>query len=530
MKTVKHYLSFVLLLIFATAFMPKQINAATNELKIPDDAYVVVNLDLNAIWNKADLRNSMNLQVVNEIRKELQREMPMVDELVVSTLRDPFSTGLNINENIVFFAAPSAGQTYFVLSAALTSSADMERYLSKISKAGGNNGTLPIYRDYDNNITFLNLDDFIAAYTDKRILFVIPESRYPTVEDMQNYAKNIFNFPSSRNMTYNANFREYWNNRGDVGAYAPNKSIKPITDLIIARCGGNEMLSEKMKAAMMQTSFYMSASFEKGYIQCALKTIGTSMELKKVCEHPFNKNLLKYLPEQTLGAMSLSIGISDFMSYCKSMIPNSTIFNQKSGIGSYTIADIINAFGGSLAFSSYAFDAKDEVLYAVVVDINNMSTFKAVLEASRYTKNGDFYVLDSYSPRIYLGNNVAVMSNDIKTLNKAMVGGYSSNVKAAYNKLAAGNYFYLGLDLSKFPASTLKELYEEEKYDYYNEEYVTEVDPERKRYVDAVRNMLDYFEVDMFVNDGFIGRLHLTNKTTNSLLYIIREFDKLVQF
>lgn len=527
MKTVKHYLSFALLLIFATAFMPKQINAATNELVIPDDAYVVVNLDLNAIWNKADLRNSMNLQVVNEIRKELQREMPMVDELVVSTLRDPFSTGLNINENIVLFAAPSAGQTYFVLSAALTNSADMERYLSKISKAAGSDGTLPIYRD--NNFTFLNLEDFIAAYTDKRILFVIPESRYQTMEDMRNYAISIFNLPSNRNMTYDLNFKEYWRNRGDFGAYVAYKSIASVTNMLLELYAG-DVISDKMMANMMQTSYYLSATFEKGYIQCAIKTIGTSKELKKVFEHSFNKSILKYLPEQTLGAATVSISIDKFMSYYNTMNPNNNIYNMSSGIGSYTFAEILNAFGGSLAFSSYAFDANDEVLYAVVVDINNMPTFKAILEASGYTKNGDFYVLDSYSPRIYLGNNVAVMSNDIKTLNKAMTGGYTNNVKAAYNKLAAGNYFYLGLDLSKFPASALEDLYMEDYYNYYTEEYVTEIDPERKRYVDAVRNMLDYIEVEMFVNDGFVGRLHLTNKNINSLLYIIREFDKLVKF
>ena len=75
----------------------------------------------------------------------------------------------------------------------------------------------------------------------------------------------------------------------------------------------------------------------------------------------------------------------------------------------------------------------------------------------------------------------------------------------------------------------LDDLYKEDVYNYYTDEYYTEVDPERKKIVDGVRNMLDYCEAEMFVNDGFVGRLHLTNKNINSLLYIIREFDKLTR-
>ena len=74
---------------------------------IPDDAFMVVNVNAVDLMQKMDVENIDNISFVKLARQELKSEDPKMAELVDKIIADPLSTGLNLKEDMLAYVTLS---------------------------------------------------------------------------------------------------------------------------------------------------------------------------------------------------------------------------------------------------------------------------------------------------------------------------------------------------------------------------------------------------------------------------------------
>ena len=71
---------------------------------IPDNAVGVIDVNLANLLKKADVQNIDNIAFVKMARQELRKEDPRVSEMVDRLIKDPKSTGINLNSDMLFLS------------------------------------------------------------------------------------------------------------------------------------------------------------------------------------------------------------------------------------------------------------------------------------------------------------------------------------------------------------------------------------------------------------------------------------------
>ena len=523
MKTIRHFFRFMLQLFLVVVVMLSSCSSVTNTKKditsiVPNNTIFVVNVDLGSIWQKGEFDNLKNLDIVKEYRNELKQEDPKVEKLLGEFLNNPLSCGINMKENLVYFATQENDDIIYVFSLLLSSRNDFEKFINSINQIS--NDASNLYFDYDNeNDLYYNtsIDGMLFIYNDDRVMSVWSDKfRYSTTL-LKNYSIHLLNLKNNDCITQNSSFKEYWENRGDISMFGMYDKY----DLKLPQSFMN----------LKNMSSYLTCSMEKGSIDVRCNTIGMPENIIGLTNHSFNKNIIKYMPGKTFAAVTLSLNPDKIISLINDIDGNSTTTNEKIGVGNYTTNDLVNAFGGSFVASFYDMLDNEMPAVALAADINNKELIKALIESRGFAKNGDFYSDQQTNMKIYLTNNKIIISTDGALLKTASNGGYNNSLKDIANKAQEGNYAYLYLNLSNYPTEIVnminKEAYTKYYYDYNTDTYSSYVDEEEAHIFYEIMSWFTFAEAQLDSN-GLVVKLHTADNNTNSLSFLINRFDRLI--
>ncbi len=517
MKTMKRKLFRVLPMIVAAALFMVSCSSSNEGAFIPKDITSVCHIDVATLWKKGDLSNADNLQMVKGMRQQLKAESPELDQMLGAILKEPSSCGIDFKQPVCYFAEPVNSDywwlTYDVISAKMDSRSRFDQFVDNLAK---NCGEELKHGDTLGMTVFYLTDDMLAAYNDDRLFFIHDPSNIFTddiepVSEIPNgkkYLAKILNLKKDESMASNENFAKYLKERKDLSFFMSYGNIMGISanpmNALIQRIYGERDLEQFKKASVC-----VYGSFEKGRIEITSKTYGIPESLQKFGNQKFNEELLAYLPAQTLAAFTVSIDMKALTEYLGAIEDEDFSINDPLGIDDYTVRDLLNALGGSMAISFYGFQ-EGMPYFAAAMDMNDNQLIRDLLNEVA-VNNGNVYSFDFFPMQLVLNDKVAVLSTDPAIIANAQAGGKSNGLMAVADKAKKGNYFYMDLNLEDWPT-----------------ELLALIGFDSNPIVSSIFAMLDRMEAETVNGQDGKACIYLTSDKDNSLAYILQEVDKMM--
>lgn len=286
----KHFLKSRLLTMLTASFLLGLMvfSGCSNKSKtgymIPDDASIVLSVDLNSLWKKGDLDNIDQVSIVKYLRKELKSEDPNAAKILDELLEDPNSCGLKLKGEVVAFQSKTIKSPVCV-GFSVKDPGTFEDFLKKTSKK------------FDFDVDIDDKGDFQFAYSrelgmaacwNKKKAYIISGSEKKTEND----AENLMSLTKQNSMAGNKDFNKAMKGKGDIHFFFNNG------DVLQAMRDENPSYYREMKSVLspFKDSFScLSLGFEKGSIKIVYRILGTDSK----------QNILK-------GDVRLSLDLDDY--------------------------------------------------------------------------------------------------------------------------------------------------------------------------------------------------------------------------
>lgn len=515
MKKLNRYLFRVLPVMVAATMFMVSCSSSDEGTFIPKGATSVCHIDVASIWKKGDFANADKLQMMKSLRDSLGDISPEGNQMIEAMLKDPSSCGIDFRQPVCFFSEPVTedlpGIDYSVAVAKIQSRSKFDKFLSDLENVSGDK-----FKHCDTlGLTSIEIDKGqTLAYNDDRIFFVFntPDMLYLDLPDLEDkiltsnqYIAKLLNLKKEESMASNKYFDKYLAGRKDFSYYMRygNLPLGIATNILQQIC------SEKSLKQLEEASTCIYASFEDGRIEITSKAYGIPKALQKLGAQNFNKELLAYLPSQTLAAFTFSVNMDDMIDIFESMEDGDQILDEPLEIKDYTVKDLMKALGGSMAATFYGYQ-EGTPYFAAAIDLTNTQVARDLLNEMAIN-NGNVYSFDFLSMQLVLTDKVAVLSTDPAVIANAQTGGKSNGLMAIADKAKKGNYFYFDLNLEDWPT-----------------ELLALIGFDSNPIVSSIFAMLDRLEAETVNNQDGVCNIYLTNDKVNSLAYIFQEVDKLM--
>ncbi len=520
MKTMKRYLLRVLPVMVTVAMLMVSCSKGADEgAFIPKNASVIFHINVASLWQKADLANADNLQMMNSLHEAFQVISPKGDQLVEAFLKDPTSCGIDFKKPVCVFSEPFTegpiNTEYTVASAKLQSRKDFDKFVVDLEEVVGEK-----FKHCDTlDMTVIELgENELLAYNNSRLFFIenFPQMINGILDDPSDevltstqYLAKLLNLKKEESMASNKYFDKYLADSKDISYFMSygnmlNITITPMNSILM------KFYSEKDLKEFEEASVCIYTSFENGRIELTSKTYGIPEVLQKFGSHKFNEELLTYLPAQTLAALTVSADVKDLVEYIDSLEDGELNLDESLGIDDYTIRDLINALGGSMAASFYGMQ-EGTPYFTAAIDLNNSDLARNLLNELA-VNNGNTYSFEIFPDmQLVLNDKVAVLSTDPAVIANAQAGGKSNGLMAIADKAKKGNYFYMDLKLANWPT-----------------ELLALIGIDSMPIVSSIFAMFDYIEAETINDQDGICNIYLSSDKTNSLAYILQEVDKMI--
>ena len=519
MKTMKRYLLRMLPAMVAAAMFMVSCSSASDEgAFIPKNATDVMHIDLASLWKKGDLSNADNLQMVKSLRQHLQSSDNGSDKLLEAILKDPSSCGIDFRQPVCSFHEPAAedfpGIDYCAVIAKMQNRSKFEQFLANLEEVLGNK----VERKDTLGLTTIDLGETeLLAYNDDKIFFI---ENYPEllmnmdefdgkVLSSIQYVDKLMKLKKEESMASNKYFDKYLAERKDFSYFMcyGNQlltSANPMFNLLL------QFYNEKSLEQFKEASMCIYGSFENGRLEITSKSYGIPEELQKFGTQKFNDGLLAYLPAQTLAAATFSVDMEAMAKFLDAMKDEDLSLDEPLGIKEYTLRDLMNALGGSLAASFYGMQ-EGTPYFAAAVDIKDNKVARDLLNELA-VNNGNVYTFDFFpAMQLVLNDKVAVLSTDPSVIANAQAGGKSNGLMTIADDAKKGNYLYMDLNLENWPI-----------------ELLDLIGLNNNPIVEAIFSMLDRIEAKNIDEQNGKACIFFTNDKVNSLAFILQEVDKMM--
>lgn len=515
MKTFRQYLRFALPVVATVALLFSSCSSSLKEkeAQVPKNAYFVANVNLGTLWEKGDLKNIENLRTYSMLQDGLS-SLPKLERFVTNLLKDPSSSGIDTGKDILFFVAKNGKSPMVTLTASLKNKKEFSDFLSSLSDFADFN--LSVDNESDDGLVYATLDkDAVAVYNEKSVALVIATDR-ESRKGMNEYGASLFEMEESESLFSNSQFKEYWNNRKEIGYYLPLSNIMNDKDLIPAYAMSEmkrEMGDEQFNALKNVTTF-CSMAFQNGSIDMHFKTLGLPSNYK-LTGSGIPSSLMRFMPDHTLAALSISVDMPALMKIWESNKEIRQAFNERIEGTSYTVKDLFSLFGGNLVASFYGMDNNGMPLFAVSADVKDNAMVAQLIESfgdAGIQQTGNIYSMpiEGMPSWLYSNGNTIAFTNDGNAANLYAVGGYGNGLGQVASKIQKGNYFYMDLNLHNYPGILLDMI----GYRY---------DPT----LEQVLSILNSLEIISMGDNEGLFRINLNN-TDNSLALIVNLVDQLI--
>ena len=486
----------ILLICVTTLFTLLALNSCNSNSEranyIPGDALIVVNLDMKSLWNKCDFSNINNISFVKLGLQELREDEPAFGKIVDDIIKDPISSGLNLKNDITFFA----NDRYGVIVASMHNMSKFEEKLNDLA------------RENDIKLHFEKKDGYKKAILDDLYFFYYnKEVAYFEVSNLANGFDDFLNDKKSKTLADNKKFKEYWKTRTelslwlDFGAFIDLADYKNSAELLDEYFG----ISKDYLDALHDGCLVCNLAFDDGCIRLTSDMPGVDTKYVKEFTKAFNKELLGSLPEKSYALVTLAMNPEFMEHYLETLSRNDDIDLDEEIIDNVTIRDILHIFNGSVAFSLFDFDEMKEMPFmAIVADIKNDSDIKQILARLNLTMENGYYKIpeSEFDGELYIAvkDKKAIFTNSYSAI-KDFTNGTAKGINI---KPKSDNYAYADLDINNYPIALTSNI------------------PEK-----ICKLLAQYSDYTEIKSDGYKGEwtVYLKNKKENSLLFTLHFID-----
>lgn len=419
---------------------------------IPDDAVGVACINFKSIAEKGELDNVKNMSMIKELREEIREEDTEIDNLIGNLMDDPASCGLDLREQLAMAVFERHGDAVFEWIAKMNSTSKFENFIQK-----NNKGSFKILQN--DGFSYIDLfdGDAMVVWNDNVAMLLVPESRN---SNLREDAKELLNLSKDRSIASNDNFAKFWGKKCDAGIYLDLGNMMREPDV--------KRELKHLPTAYMdgfeKSACYGTLNFEKGEIVLHMEALNFENQYyKDLLGHPFNANLLQFMPNKALAAATLSFD----MTTLTSMINNEDAHLLKEEFyNDYTIGDVLNCFNGSIAASlSGIKEGKNTYVptYVMTADLSNPSKIKKILDdlsndanSGMRRANGCYVIGDEVY--VAVNNDVLVISSEIDNLKP-----HSNGLQDVAADAKSGFFAYLDLNINNYPSFMTNNLSNESK-------------------------------------------------------------------
>jgi len=464
---------------------------------IPDDAFMVVNVNAVDLMQKMDVENIDNISFVKLARQELKSEDPKMAELVDKIIADPLSTGLNLKEDMLAYVTLSNEYNALV---AMHKESKFEDFLTQFAK------------DEEYEISITEKDGFKVATIDGSEALAFNGKVLAIGSAAQNPGTRL-KLDKDQSLADNDNFEQYWKTHSEIGfwmAFEPIfKTLKMMgrdDDLV------NSGLPEEYIDALEDAAYSINLVFDKGAFRMVVNTQGIDPKDWKVYQQDFNADLVNLMPETCYATLASAVKIDEMVKMLSNM-KDAVDINEEIA-DNITVKDLLQSLNGSVLVSLFDIVQMDESsvvpMLAIAADVNNAATIKNLLAKLGLTQQDGLYVIPDFGlgtdAYIALNDKAVYLTNSKEAANQFLAGGYKNGMKNVAQKVKKGNFFYADLNVNHYPAPIVKLI--------------------PSNIVTLLGGYFDYLECGAISSTSAECTIHLVESKENSLLFTLHYIDK----
>ena len=460
---------------------------------IPNDAMVVVNLNVKQLLDKADAKNIDNISFVKLARQELRNENAQLSEILDDIIADPTSTGLDLREDILYFLNKD-GDGALVIS--MHKESKFENFINDLATKND------ISCDISKGDGYNNAELEVITIPFNKEVAIIPIK----VDNPEKFADNIFNIDKDNTLAKSKNFNAHWKEHSEIGFWMDMNNLLTLVEEFesIEELG----LPKDYVDGLRKSSFACNLVFDKGAIRFVTTMQGISDKLLKDYMQDFNSDLIKCMPEKCLAAFAFATPMERMVD----MLANTGTLDVDEPLANgMSYRDMAHALGGSFLLSLFDITTNEngiKPLLACAADIKDSKLVREILENSGFEKKGDMYVIPDFGigeVMLCINDKAFLMTNSDEAASQFSAGSNKNGLKAIASNVKKGNYLYADLNLTHYPAS------------------VTDLIPDNL--VQLLINYLDYTEAKILNDTKGEWAIYINEKKENSLLATLHFVD-----
>lgn len=464
---------------------------------IPDDAFMVVNVNAVDVMQKMDVKNIDNISFVKLARQELKSEDPKLAELVDKIIEDPMSTGLNLKEDILAYMTLSEDFNALV---AMNKESKFEDFLTQFAK--DEDFELSINKKNGFKVATIDGSEMIAF--DGKVLAIGSAAQNPSAR---------LNLDKDQSMADNDNFDLHWKNHSEMGFWM---NFEPIFKFAKMSGGMNELaemgIDQEYIDALEDAAYSMNLVFDKGAIRMEINTQGLDPKFLKKYEQQFNASLIDLMPEQCFATYAVAMNMGECVKLLSNMKSDFDI--DETIVADVSVKDLLLSLNGSVLVSLFDIVQMDEStvmpMLSIAADLKDGSAFKKMLGAMELTQQDGMYVIPDFGlgtdAYIVLNDKAVYLTNSKEAAKQFLAGGYKNGMKNVAQKVKKGNYFYADLNVNHYPAPIVKLI--------------------PSNIVTLLGGYFDYLECGGTSSTSAECTIHLAESKENSLLFTLHYIDK----
>lgn len=416
---------------------------------IPNDAVMVFDVDMDELWDKADLDNIDQISFVKLGRQELRSENPWAADLVDAILKDPTSTGLNLKRDIAAYFCYNSDIDGAVI-ATMHNKKKFEEFLNDFAKQ---NELTVKFEDKDGwrlatMVSEFNVENYVAFNGDVAMLLF-----------SGNCMDKRLTLKKDESLASDKRFREYWKNRSELSMWMGMKELMSIAGQNGEDVQGmlSQIYGEEYWKAIENASIAGNVVFDKGVMRMVFTYQGISDKIMKQYMQKLDDELVDYMPEKTYATMAVAYNLEETMKVLEANEEFDINLDEEAMEG-VTVRDAVSAFGGSMLFSLFDLQVDNGSvmpMMALAVDIKDADIVKKLLaEAGLTAVEENVYSLEGFfNFPIYVAMNkkAVFVTNSDAALEGFKKGGNKNAMKNVAKSVKAGNYVYADLDINHYP-------------------------------------------------------------------------------
>lgn len=472
---------------------------------VPDDAIGVVSVDMNELWNKADLSNIEQLSFAKLGLQELRSEDPQTAAIVDGILKDPRSTGLDLKGDLLIWVNSDEEVSFrggFLMT--MHKRKKFEEFLTKLAA------------DNDFELTISDLKGFRVARINNAGAGIVFNNKLVMLVPGNTSLESLLDMKHRESIASDKQFRKYWENRSEISLWMSFDHIFEMAEdngvdmeEIMAETGMGKDYWDAVKGS----SIAANLTFDKGVIRTTFDMMGINGRTMNAYMQKFNSDLVKYMPENTLLTFAMGYNLKQVVNILERQQDEEIDLDEKV-TGDKTVRDVINAFGGSVLFSLFDIetytDGRNEPLMAVALDINDAETIRTLLAEAKMEEVDGIYALSNpiglgFNIYIALNKKAMYITNSEMSAKTFIKGGYKDALKSVAKKVKKGNYLYADLTIDDYPLAIQEQL------------------PDGA--VSLLRNYLEYTEIQPTGKTSGEWNIYIRDKKQNSLLSTLHFID-----